>query len=66
MTENVKIDIHNAYDSVVYEYDYENQVMSIYWDNTIDELNKFMIEETNCFTYNYNEEKSIGVCGLMN
>lgn len=57
MTEYVKIDIHNAYDFVVYEYDYENQVMSIFWDNTNDELNKFIIEETNCFTYNYNECK---------
>lgn len=57
MSERLKINIDNAYDFVVYDYDYENQVMGIFWDNTHDELNKFMIEETNCFEYNRNEGK---------
>jgi hypothetical protein len=57
MSERMKIDIHNAYDFVVYDYDYENQVMGIFWDNTNDEINKFMTEETNCFAYNHIQDK---------
>jgi hypothetical protein len=52
-----EINIDNMYDYVTYEYDVDNKVMNIFWDNNNIELNKLMIGDMECFTYKHEDKK---------
>jgi hypothetical protein len=57
MSDNQEINIYNMYDYVTYEYDVNNKVMNIFWDNNNIELNKLIINDMDCFTYKHDNTK---------
>ena len=57
MSNNQEINIYNMYDYVTYDYDVENNILGIYWDKDITELNKLISDDMDCFTYKYDNKK---------
>lgn len=57
MSINQEIAIYNMYDYVTYEYDENNKVLGIFWDNNNIELNKLLIGDMDCFTYKHDDNK---------
>ena len=57
MSEKQEITIHNMYDHVIYDYDINNKILGIFWDNNNIELNKLMNDEMNCYNYKHDNTK---------